>query len=74
VSDLGDTRPRSRRFQGRIRLASDLLRGNGMRSNLFTAFLHDLDLLLDSAHLSLALLARRCLEATLAVAVVWLLI
>jgi len=47
-----------------------------MRSNILSAFLHDLDLLLDSAHLPLMTLARRALEAAIAIAiaVVWLLI
>ncbi|MEE8526156.1 MAG: hypothetical protein V3T72_19640 [Thermoanaerobaculia bacterium] len=45
-----------------------------MRSTIITAFLHDLDLLIESAHLPLATLARRGLEAAIAVAVVWLLI
>ena len=45
-----------------------------MRSTIFSAFLHDLDLLLDSAHISLATLARRTLEAAIAIAMIWLLI
>jgi hypothetical protein len=45
-----------------------------MRSNILTAFLHDLDLLRESARVPILTLGRRCLEAAIAVAVLWLLI